>query len=129
MCRHVRPGLVERFIRTAPTSTIKRQVGEGADLPSVVQSFSNRSGGRMSVLDIDRDFNVLSLPDLLAAREMYHLHLMVKQHVVGPPSSLPHLHRRRVVVDKRLMLEHDSARTPPAAWGRHTSSPVSTARQ
>lgn len=37
----------------------------------------------MSVLDIDRDFNMLSLPELLAAREMYHLHLMAKQHVVG----------------------------------------------
>jgi hypothetical protein len=37
----------------------------------------------MSALDIDRDYNMLSLTDLLAARENYHLHLLAKQHVVG----------------------------------------------
>ena len=37
----------------------------------------------MSVLDIDRDYNMLSLHDLIAARDQYHLHLMGKQHVVG----------------------------------------------
>ena len=34
-------------------------------------------------LDIETDFNVLSLRDLIAARDLYHLHLMAKQHVVG----------------------------------------------
>lgn len=36
-----------------------------------------------SPLDIDKDFNMLSLRDLLAARDLYHLHLLAKQHVVG----------------------------------------------
>ena len=34
-------------------------------------------------LDIDKNFNMLSLRDLLAARDLYHLHLLAKQHVVG----------------------------------------------
>jgi len=37
----------------------------------------------MGVLDVDRAFSMLSLRDLIAARDLYHLHLMAKQHVVG----------------------------------------------
>ena len=37
----------------------------------------------MSVLDIEKDYNMLSLRDLVAARDLYHLHLMDKQHVVA----------------------------------------------
>ena len=37
----------------------------------------------MNVLDVDKDFNMLSLRDLIAARDLYHLHLMAKQNVVG----------------------------------------------
>jgi hypothetical protein len=36
-----------------------------------------------SALDVDKDFNMLSLRDLLVARDLYHLHLLAKQHVVG----------------------------------------------
>src|SRR4029077_17677502 len=36
-----------------------------------------------TVLDIEKDFNMLSLRDLVAARDLYHLHLMDKQHVVA----------------------------------------------
>jgi hypothetical protein len=37
----------------------------------------------MGMLDVDKDFNMLSLPDLLAARDLYHLHLLAKQNVVS----------------------------------------------
>ena len=37
----------------------------------------------MSLLDIEKDYNMLSLRDLVAARDLYHLHLMDKQHVVA----------------------------------------------
>src|SRR5262245_128220 len=37
----------------------------------------------MGVVDVDRDYSMLSLRELIAARELYHLHLMAKQHVVG----------------------------------------------
>jgi hypothetical protein len=37
----------------------------------------------MGVLDVDRDYSMLSLRELIAARDLYHLHLMAKQHVVG----------------------------------------------
>ena len=37
----------------------------------------------MDLLDIDKDYNMLSLRDLVAARDLYHLHLMDKQHVVA----------------------------------------------
>jgi hypothetical protein len=36
-----------------------------------------------SVLDIEKDFNMLSLRDLVAARDLYHLHLVDRQHVVA----------------------------------------------
>jgi len=36
-----------------------------------------------SVLDIEKDYNMLSLRDLVAARDLYHLHLMDRQHVVA----------------------------------------------
>src|SRR5215216_2043429 len=48
--------------------------------PKGSQGVENHSS---SALDVDKDFNMLSLPDLLAARDQYHLHLMAKQHVVG----------------------------------------------
>ena len=34
-------------------------------------------------LTIDKDFNMLSLNDLLKARDLYHVHLMHKQNVVA----------------------------------------------
>lgn len=36
-----------------------------------------------SILDIEKDYNMLSLRDLVAARDLYHLHLMDRQHVVA----------------------------------------------
>jgi hypothetical protein len=36
-----------------------------------------------AVLDTEKDFSMLSLRDLVAARDAYHLHLMEKQHVVA----------------------------------------------
>src|ERR1051326_3264876 len=36
-----------------------------------------------ALLDTEKDFNMLSLRDLVAARDAYHLHLMDKQHVVA----------------------------------------------
>jgi hypothetical protein len=35
------------------------------------------------ILDVDKEYNMLSLRDLLDARDLYHLHLMARQHVVG----------------------------------------------
>ncbi len=37
----------------------------------------------MNVLDIDRDYNMLSLRELIEARDHYHLHLIERQHVIG----------------------------------------------
>ncbi len=37
----------------------------------------------MSLLDIEKDYSMLSLRDLVAARDSYHLHLMDKPHVVA----------------------------------------------
>src|SRR5580765_6674476 len=36
-----------------------------------------------SLLDTEKDFSMLSLRDLVAARDAYHLHLMEKRHVVA----------------------------------------------
>src|SRR5262245_25320342 len=36
-----------------------------------------------AVLDSEKDFSMLSLRDLVAARDAYHLHLMEKRHVVA----------------------------------------------
>ena len=36
-----------------------------------------------NVLDVDKDYNMLSLSDLISARDHYHLHLTAKKHVVG----------------------------------------------
>ncbi len=37
----------------------------------------------MDFLSVDHDFNMLSLKDLLEARDLYHLNLMQKKNVVG----------------------------------------------
>src|SRR5262245_58379520 len=36
-----------------------------------------------ALLDTEKDFSMLSLRDLVAARDAYHLHLMEKRHVVA----------------------------------------------
>ena len=42
-----------------------------------------RKQSPQDVIDADKDYNMLSLADLLAARDQYHLHLTAKKHVVG----------------------------------------------
>src|SRR5215813_2962660 len=52
-------------------------------LSSEKESDRNPQPHPENVLDVDKDYNMLSLADLLAARDQYHLHLTAKKHVVG----------------------------------------------
>jgi hypothetical protein len=64
----------------------------------------------MDVLDVDKDYNMLSLPDLLAARDAYHLHLMAKQHVVGTAVGRYLIRKSdEWPKDRRGLVSHDSA--------------------
>jgi len=86
----------------------------------------------MQVLDVDRDYNMLSLRDLAAARDLYHLHLMAKQHVVGTalgrylirtgtpwPKGRAELIRRdtkETALGKREPKRLDNAEVRPYSW-------------
>ncbi len=64
------------------------------------------------VLEVDTDYNMLSLKDLAAARDLYHLHLMAKQHVVA------------TALGRYLIRRNEPWPRGAAELGRRESAPV-----
>ncbi len=64
------------------------------------------------LLEVDTDYNMLSLKDLAAARDLYHLHLMAKQHVVG------------TALGRYLIRRNEPWPRGAAELGRRASAPV-----
>src|SRR5580698_6795632 len=58
-------------------------VAHGARLAESSMTVRNSRGGHMNYLSPDDDYSLLSLDDLLQARDQFHLHLIHKPNVIG----------------------------------------------